>query len=113
MVERCQPPVERCVIAPECPTDPRDVTKRCQTRFALFPLTRDEDCTCKSLLEKEPSARLTLMPTHHMDESGDLTGFRYDCDAHAQSTCLPLSRRMFFGHSVVECQVGKCEMPFG
>ena len=114
MVERCPIPSERCVTAPECKstltTATRATAERCQTRFALFPLTRDEDCTCKSLLEKEPSARLTLMPTHHMDESGDLTGFRYDCDAHAQSTCLPLSRRMFFGHSVVECQVrcAKC-----
>jgi hypothetical protein len=75
--------------------------------FALHGLTADEEATCASMVEREASARLLLMPTHHVDEFGDLTGFRFDCAGGAPGSCLPVSRRMFFGHTLVECADGE------
>ena len=75
--------------------------------FALHAITPDELATCESMLARERSAKLTLMPTHHVGEFGDLTGFRFDCAPHAPGACVPVSRRMFFGHTLAECQDGE------
>jgi hypothetical protein len=75
--------------------------------FALHGLTADEEATCVSMVAREQSARLTLMPTHHVGEYGDLTGFRFDCGANASGGCLPISRRMFYGHTMAECLDGE------
>ena len=75
--------------------------------FALHPLTADEEATCGSMVGRERGARLTLMPTHHVGEFGDLTGFRFDCGPTASGGCLPVSRRMFYGHTLVECEDGE------
>ena len=72
-------------------------------RFALHPLSRDEETTCAGILQSEPRARLTVMPTHHMDGDGHLSGFRYVCPGATRAACLPISRQMFFGHSAVRC----------
>lgn len=75
--------------------------------FALHGLSRDEEATCLSMVERERSARLTLMPTHHVSEFGDLTGFRFECGGGAPGSCLPVSRRMFHGHTLAEGQDGE------
>lgn len=51
-------------------------TARVNSAFALHALSADEAATCGTLVEAEESARLTLMPTHHVGEFGDLSGFR-------------------------------------
>jgi hypothetical protein len=71
--------------------------------FELHRLSGDEEATCASMVEREPSSRLLVMPTHHVDDFGDLTGFRFDCAGSAPGSCLPISRRMFFGHTLAEC----------
>jgi hypothetical protein len=73
--------------------------------FALHPLTPDERNTCQSMLQHE-SARMLVMPTHHINELGDMMGFRYTVGAHALANVLPLVRTMFHGHTLVECQTG-------
>jgi len=75
--------------------------------FALHPLTPDEEATCGSMVARERGARMTLMPTHHVGEFGDLTGFRFDCGPTASGGCLPVSRRMFYGHTLAECLDGE------
>ncbi len=71
--------------------------------YALHELDGDEQVTCGGLLDREESGRILVMPTHHVDEYGDLTGFRYQCSMHASGACLPISRKCFFGHTAVEC----------
>lgn len=44
-----------------------------------------------------------MMPTHHINEHGDLMGFRFACNAFATGNCLPVVRTMFHGHTLVEC----------
>lgn len=78
--------------------------------FGLHPLTPGERATCASMLSRESSGRLLAMPTHHFGEYGDLTGFRYDCSGTAAGSCLPVSRRMFYGHTMVECAEGEAEI---
>jgi hypothetical protein len=78
--------------------------------FSLHDLTRDERATGQSMLSRESTGRLLAMPTHHFGEYGDLTGFRYDCGPTATGSCLPISRRMFYGHTMVECLDGEEEI---
>lgn len=33
-----------------------------------------------------------------------MSGFRFDCHASAPGSCLPITRSMFFGTTLVECQ---------
>lgn len=79
---------------------------RLSEAFSLHPLTPDERATGLSMLSRDPTGRLTPVPTHHFGDFGDLTGFRYDCSSTAPGSCLPVSRRMFFGHTMAECAEG-------
>ncbi len=45
-------------------------------QFAMHQLTRDERVTTESILSLEPSSKLLVMPTHHINELGDMMGFR-------------------------------------
>jgi hypothetical protein len=74
--------------------------------FCLHPLTDDERATSTSMLSHEQS-RLMLMPTHHIDELGDMGGFRFDCPPFAPGGVLPISRSMFHGHTLVECHANE------
>lgn len=75
--------------------------------FSLHSLSGDERATGQSMLSRESTGRLLVMPTHHFGDYGDFTGFRYDCGATAVASCLPVSRRMFYGHTLVECLDGE------
>ena len=73
-------------------------------QYALHPLIPEETQTCHSLLQHPlHQSRLTLMPTHHITPYGDLAGFQFSCAASASAQCLPISRTMFYGHTMVEC----------
>lgn len=67
-------------------------------------LTNDERVTAQSMLAQEPSSRVLMMPTHHINEMGDMMGFRFTCNAFAPGNSLPVVRTMFHGHTLVECQ---------
>lgn len=41
---------------------------------------------------------------HHIDEDGDASGFRYVCNRNDSASSLPIHRKMFFRHSMVECK---------
>jgi hypothetical protein len=71
-------------------------------QYALHPLTDDERVTCQSMLQ-DASSRVLIMPTHHINEMGDMMGFRFTCNAHATGNHLPIVRTMFHGHTLVEC----------
>ena len=55
-------------------------------------------------MRQDPSCRVMVMPTHHINEMGDMMGFRFSCNAYAAGNCLPVVRNMFHGHTLVECQ---------
>jgi hypothetical protein len=73
-------------------------------KYKLHPLSSEEQHTCQSLIADIPEANITLMPTHHMDAFGNLSGFHFRCPKASPATALPISRTMFFGHTMVECQ---------
>ncbi len=75
--------------------------------FSLHPLNADEAATCRGMVERERGSRLTLMPTHHMNAFGDLTGFKFECPTGSPGACLPISRRMFFGHTATQAIDGE------
>jgi hypothetical protein len=71
--------------------------------YALFPLQPDEVMTCDAMLAAE-DARLVVSPNHHINSFQDMSGFRFDCHPAAPGSCLPVTRSMFFGTTLVECQ---------
>lgn len=50
--------------------------QRLQEQHCMHALTQDERVTCESMLSQEPSSRVLVMPTHHINELGDMMGFR-------------------------------------
>ena len=51
--------------------------QRLLEQYCMHTLTPDERVTCESMLSQEPSSRVLVMPTHHINELGDMMGFRY------------------------------------
>jgi hypothetical protein len=78
-------------------------------QFAMHPLTADERVTTQSMLQ-DPSSRVLVMPTHHINELGDMMGFRFTCNAHAKGNHLPVVRTMFHGHTLVEAQAPEAQI---
>lgn len=76
------------------------VPSRLLEQFALHPLTQDERTTTQSMLH-DPSSRVLIMPTHHINDLGDMMGFKYTCNAYAAGNHLPVVRTMFHGHTLV------------
>lgn len=76
---------------------------RLKTAFSLHPVTNDETATLNAMLESDPTAKVMLMPTHHISHQGDVMGFRFDCGSDRSGDILPISRTMFFGHTASEC----------
>jgi hypothetical protein len=60
-------------------SDGRAGEARLHAGFATRPVTKDQLATCRRILDREPSGGLMLMPTHHVNGDGDLTGFCYRC----------------------------------
>lgn len=73
-------------------------------KFSLFPLTADERTTCQAIVQPQ-TATLTVMPTHHIDEFGNFMGFRFSCDPYIIGSHLPITRTMFHGTTMVQCDV--------
>ena len=86
----------------------QDVTSsrpvRLLEQYAMHPLTNDERVTSQSMLMHEQSSQVLMMPTHHINEMGDMMGFKFTCNAFAPGNHLPIVRTMFHGHTLVECQ---------
>ena len=76
---------------------------RLNAAFALHSITSDEQATLSAMLNSDDSAKVLLMPTHHISCQGDMMGFRYECNAHIKGTSLPITRSMFSGHTASEC----------
>ena len=85
-------------------SNPVAAERRLRMDYALYPMTQDEQATCRAILEQEQSAGVLLMPTHHISQHGDMMGFRYECAASPAGDTLPIVRNMFFGHTAAECQ---------
>lgn len=79
------------------------MSSRINTEYSHHLLTPEEEQTCQSLVENVDGSRITLMPTHHISTYGSLSGFHYQCPASAPASALPISRRMFYGHTMVMC----------
>lgn len=80
------------------------------TDYVLRPLSAEEEQTCESLVRDVKGAKITPLPTHHISSYGHLTGFHYRCPSKSPATALPVSRKMFFGHTLVECQVSETDI---
>jgi hypothetical protein len=76
---------------------------RIQVFSGMHPLSPDECDVHASLVESCPSATVTIMHNHCMSEQGMVEGFRFTLDPKSNNQYLPLNRRMFFRHSMVEC----------
>ena len=74
-----------------------DAGLKLNLRHTLRPLTEDEYVTSRCLLQGDPSAHMTIVPTHHVDADGHLNGFLFECDGKAPASCLPVSRRRLAG----------------
>ena len=71
---RVQGPTQK----PEVALDAAEATaSRMLLQYSMHPLTTDEQVTCQSMLVQEPSSRVLVMPTHHINELGDMMGFRW------------------------------------
>jgi hypothetical protein len=73
----------------------------------MHTLSPDECDVYSSLVDKCASGLVTVMHNHCMSEQGMIEGFRFTVDPKERSSCIPVCRKMFFRHSMVECLLPK------
>eukprot|EP00961_Rhodomonas_salina_P164906 2222138-Rhodomonas_salina.3 len=73
--------------------------------YSHYPLSKDEDETISMIIGADINSDITLAPTHHIDNCGTLHGFRVAYPQHTAGVMLPISREMFFGHTIAEASV--------
>jgi hypothetical protein len=83
------------------------------TRFTLYPLTINEAATASALVNgveadgsfsnSEPRL-MRMLPTHHIDLQGELSGYRFSTSSTDRCSVLPINHEMFHGTSAVQCQ---------
>lgn len=77
---------------------------------AHYPLSKDELLSLSSLLERENSMQLFVLANHHVDDGGELRGFKCSVYSNTDSSKLPLNREMFWGSTMVE--ITPCNQSF-
>jgi hypothetical protein len=85
---------------------------RVDERFTLYPLTTNERATASVMvngidsygqLVDSSSRLLRMLPTHHIDSKGELSGYRFSAPSSGPSSVLPINHEMFHGTSAVKC----------
>jgi hypothetical protein len=87
------------------------VGDKLDTRFALYPPSRDEVDTAEALINGVNGVvhhRLVRMsPTHHINAMGEFSGYRFSASSKDSCSALPINRTMFHGTSAVQCMSSK------
>ena len=88
--------------------DQEQLYARLSTQFSMHQLTSDETVTCQSMLAQEPSSRVMIMPTHHINEMGDMMGFRFASlfTMNADQTCVTCVRVCVTGSRAINTPRG-------
>ncbi|KAJ1471129.1 hypothetical protein T484DRAFT_1753441 [Baffinella frigidus] len=86
------------------------VLSRLHLSNALHMVSQNEMTTYSSLLASDPRAEVFVGPTHEIDTTGNLGGFRLVVDAQRDCVNLPMTRNMFKGSTCVECDPGGCDI---
>ena len=107
-------------------TDPRNATRRVvpdnskcdkpavgqiddnvDRRFVLYDMSRDEVDTVGVLINgpngPEPRRLMRMLPSHHINAMGELSGYRFSAAPGDSCSALPINRKMFHGTSAVQC----------
>ena len=98
----------KATAVPEPPKPPQtpelETASRLRTKFALHPLQADEIATCHGMLQREKDSKLLIMPTHHVNDLGDLSGFRSDCTPNASGVYPPVIYLLVSGSTALQAR---------
>ena len=72
---------------------------------ARGPLTREELHASENVLSKSMNSLVSLLPNHHIDHTGLLRGFKFECHAEERATVLPMNKEMFDLIAMYECKM--------
>ena len=75
--------------------DPTCALERLDCTCARGPLTREELYACENVLSRSKNSLLFLLPNHHIDHTGLLRGFKFECHAEERATVMPIGKEMF------------------
>jgi hypothetical protein len=70
----------------------------------MHPLNPDECDVYTSLVDAAENSVITASMNHHITEGGEICGFRFTCSGSDVASVFPVSRKMFFRTSMVECR---------
>jgi len=87
------------------PQKPQQKPSSVDKRFALYGMSRAEVDASHELVNSGLSVErhMRILPTHHINEVGELAGYRFSTPPHDTCGALPVNRNMFHGTSVVQC----------
>ena len=80
---------------------------RLECTCARGKLTAEELHAADNVLSKSVNSVLFLLPNHHIDHTGLLRGYKFDCHAEERATVLPFNKEMFDLIAMYECKIPK------
>lgn len=75
------------------------------TSVQLFPLSEDEESTSQHILHcLKTNAKMTILPTHNVNEMGQFSGFKLVASSQCHVSNAPFNEEMFCGLAACMCQ---------
>lgn len=84
--------------------DEKEIEARLHTEHAWLPLTTEEKDACSNMLHTSAHSYLTVLPNHHMQANGEMTGFMFTCGEQTLSSVLPVSKSAIHLTSIYEVE---------
>ena len=84
-------------------TDSDSGLQHVNTQFVQRALSEREKDACRSCVSRSKYSKLTLLPNHSINLTGELTGFKFECSKLDLANVLPMTRESFSTTAVYEC----------
>lgn len=84
-----------------------DVTKldnRVDLSVACVPLTEVEQEAARNAVRQSSHTHIRLLPNHHINQDGNLSGFVFTCSLEDSASVLPICSDMFAATCIYECK---------
>lgn len=87
----------------EIPSQEVELDSRLNVDDAWLPLTAEEKDACSNMLQCSSHSCLKVLPNHHMDVEGQMSGFMYSCHQDTLAKALPINKSVISLTAVYEC----------
>lgn len=87
----------------DVPEQANETESRLDQKEAWLPLSAEEKDACTNMLQSSSHSHVKILPNHHMDVEGQMTGFMFTCHQDTLAKVMPISKSAIQITAVYEC----------